>query len=98
MKYLLILFISMFVIFTSCKKKKTPEHCYTCMGYDSTHSNIVALTSVLGSFNTALDTMCNYTDQTISYYMQTHKNIPDTQYNKHDTLIVQYSSIICSDN
>jgi hypothetical protein len=72
MKYILLLFIATFMVFSSCKKKKTDTHCYTCMKYDSLHSNIPAECSKEGYFENASDTMCNYTEETIDYYMHTH--------------------------
>jgi hypothetical protein len=97
MKYIFILFIAAFAVFVSCKKKKTPEHCYTCIKFDSLHSNIYKLTSDSATAENATDTMCSYTDDLINYYMQTH-HTSDTQYNKHDTVIILYNYILCSQN
>ena len=95
MKYIFMLFVATVMIFTACKKKKTPEHCYTCMKYDSSHSNVPFYTSDSATAENATDTMCGYTDGTINYYMQTH-HLVDTTYNKHDTLIIQFSAIVCN--
>src|ERR1700744_2162273 len=98
MKYIITsLVVASVLVFGACKKKPVRQHCYACQKYDSIHSNIAALNVVTG-FENAKDTMCNYTDETIAYYMKTHDAVPDTLYKKHDTLCVQYSSIICELN
>jgi len=79
MKYTILLMVSMILLMGACKKKPVREHCYRCTKYDSSHSNVPAYNVVTG-FENAADTMCNYTDETIAYYMKTHYAIPDTIY------------------
>jgi hypothetical protein len=93
MKYLIIFFIGMCMIFEACKKKPTPLNCYTCVEYDSTISNnpvfITPNTVVPGQ-----DTICDFSDEEINSYMQTHIK-QDTIKNKNDTFIAIYSTIVC---
>lgn len=93
MKYFLIFFAGMCMIFASCKKRPTPLNCYTCITYDSTVSNYPAFISA----DTALigqDTICHFSGEEITSYMQTHIKL-DTVKNRNDTFIAIYSTIQC---
>src|SRR5436305_1082723 len=92
MKYTITLLIAVIVAFSACKKGKHDyPQTWVCLGHDSIVSSFPPRLTTYVAFR---DTLKNYTESQIIYYMNTHKHIVDTLFHGgHDSLTIRYLRI-----
>ena len=92
MKYALICIVAAIVIFTACKKKGTPTHCYACKQYDSFTSRTTGGINVI--WNGFADTQCNRTQGLINLYVESNVQA-DSFYQHTDSVAFGYLVYHC---
>jgi len=93
MKYALSFIIAAALIFTACKKKSTPTHCYVCVQYDSFF--VVSRGGWEIYPNGIIDTLCDKNQALINMYEESH--IPNDTFNLHsDSLGYGYTYFRCA--